>query len=191
MCSCPNPAGQWTKQLRPWTSWNRGEPEDELLRLLPARSLRVTHRLPTLRPLDHPAWVVKEPAPEWALVPESGGVHPARGVRDGDCDRVAGPEEVRHRRRHRSGRRAVPRRRAHLAQGAHSLPHGCRYRQEWGRGIWVEEAPVVGPAPAFLVVVCAASNGRASICAYCTCNTLGRLAAIDRGGSLSIKPTLM
>ena len=176
MCSYPNREGQWTKQLPLWTSWNRAGLADVRRRPPLARSHQEMRRLRNLRPSDRRALAAKELVP--ALAPEPAGVHHVRDDHGGGYDRVAGREEVRPRLRHRSARLAVPRRQACLALGARSPPRDCRCRRELVREIWVEEAPVVGPAPAYLVVVCAASNGRASICAYCTCNMLGRLAAM-------------
>src|SRR5208283_3423064 len=58
-----------------------------------------------------------------------------------------------------------------------AAPRGCQYRRVQVRETSAGEAPA-DPAPVFRFAVCAASNGRASICAYCTCNTLGPVAAM-------------
>jgi len=113
----------------------------------------------------------------------AGDVRHGRGDPGGDCDhdRDAAPEEARRRCRRSTmqagGRRNWARLRSREAHNQRAQC-GCRCRQESGRGIWVEEVPV-DPGPVFRSAVCAASNGRASICAWCTCNTVRGLAAMS------------
>lgn len=120
-------------------------------------------------------------------------VRRVHGVHGADCgpDRDPALVPVEALPRHQSGpRRAALRRWGYLRPAAaRSLLCGCRCRREWVQEIWVEEVRV-GPAPVFRFALCAASNGRASICACCTCNTVGASAAMPGAVPAPINPHL-
>jgi len=188
MCSCRSPAIRWTARLHPSTSGPHAAPEDVMLPRPQAPQPQKRCRPRRLLPSGRPAKAETEHA--WATV--LAGVRPVRGVRDGDCGRDHGEGPAGARPRHRSRPQVDARRVPSLPLEPHArrAQCDCRCRRESVRETWVEEAPV-DPAPVFRFAVCAASNGRASICACCTCNTLEGAAAMSGAVPAGQKPTLL